>query len=89
MLLNDPEWSKWSSREISRRVHVAHGFVDKLRALLATVASSSQPRTFIHHETGKPTTMRTEHIGKSAKAAADDTSWGEFTAAPVIVSLSA
>lgn len=31
MLLDDPEWSKWSNREISRRCQVSEGLVRKMR----------------------------------------------------------
>ena len=34
MLLQDPEWTRWSSREIGRRAGVSHTFVDSVRATL-------------------------------------------------------
>jgi hypothetical protein len=34
MLLQDPEWSQWSSREIARRAGVSHTFVESVRAKL-------------------------------------------------------
>jgi hypothetical protein len=36
-LINDPEWSKWSSREISRHCHVSVSFVENFRPVPVTV----------------------------------------------------
>lgn len=38
IMLADPEWSKWSDREIARRCGVSHPFVGKLRHLPAPPA---------------------------------------------------
>ena len=38
-LLEDPEWSQWSDREIARRCAVSHTFVQNLKNSLATFAS--------------------------------------------------
>jgi hypothetical protein len=35
-LLNDPEWSRWSDREIARQCRVSHTFVAEVRASLVT-----------------------------------------------------
>jgi ParB-like chromosome segregation protein Spo0J len=39
LLLNDPEWSQWSDREIARRCAVSNRFVSDLRAELAPTPS--------------------------------------------------
>ena len=65
MLLEDEEWQGWSSRKIAEKCKVGHKFVDKLRNHTGAGASMEAERTFIHHKTGKPTTMNTTNIGKS------------------------
>jgi hypothetical protein len=64
-LLNDPEWSQWSDREISRRCGVAHPFVGKLRPPppADTGNGYQYERTFIHPKTGNETRMQTGNIG--------------------------
>jgi hypothetical protein len=48
VLLNDPEWSQWSDREIARRCKVTHPFVGALRkASLETITSENETRAFI------------------------------------------
>jgi transposase-like protein len=78
ILLEDVEWASWSDSEIARRCGVSHVFVGDVRrgyrtrsdargqkSILETVTSMDAPaRTFTHHKTGKPATMRTENIGK-------------------------
>jgi hypothetical protein len=59
-LLDDPEWSKWSDREIARRCAVTHPFVNKLRASLETVTSEQRTYTTKH---GTIATMDTSAIG--------------------------
>lgn len=55
-LLEDNEWSKWSDREIGRRVRVSHTFVAKVRAgLTGNVASEDEPAP------GEPRTYTTKH----------------------------
>lgn len=44
VLLNDPEWSKWSDREIARRCAVGPDLVGSMRRLL-TVGNDSEPET--------------------------------------------
>lgn len=79
MLLEDEEWKDWSDREIARQCKVGHPLVGELRNHTGrntsiegelrdhtgNVSSMETERTFIHHKTGKPTTMNTTNIGKS------------------------
>ncbi|AHE55886.1 hypothetical protein [Sphingomonas sanxanigenens] len=62
-LLNDPEWSQWSDREIARRCGVQHPLVGKLRPPASLVADTSEVRTFIDRH-GNPSHMRIGAIGK-------------------------
>lgn len=48
-----PIWNKVPFHSKVRKSHTVH------------VDSMDQERTFIHHKTGKPTTMKTGNIGKS------------------------
>jgi hypothetical protein len=59
-LLDDPEWSKWSDREIARHCSVTHPLVSKVRASLETVTSE---RTYTTKH-GTIATMNTSAIGK-------------------------
>lgn len=71
MLLNDAEWAQWSDREIARRCGVHHVFVGDMRkSILVTNTSMNPERSFTHHKTGTPSTMRTENIGKRSPAPA-------------------
>lgn len=65
-LLSDPEWAQWSDREIGRRCGVHGEMVAKNRPapVLPENGSTKSERTFMHHLTGKPTTMKTENIGR-------------------------
>lgn len=64
LLLADDEWRTWSSREIARHCHVGHQLVEHVKNILGDSSSTKSERRFTHHKTGKPTTMRTENIGK-------------------------
>jgi hypothetical protein len=44
LLLNDPEWSLWSDREIARRCQVSHPSVTKLRKELSGKIYQMRPR---------------------------------------------
>ena len=44
--------------------NVDHSLVERIRDQLAQNTSCSKSRTYVHHESGKPTTMRTENIGR-------------------------
>lgn len=65
-LLKDKEWNKWSDREIAKRCHVSHTFVDNLRTSLATDASDERIYTTKH---GTKAKMKTKNIGKKPKPA--------------------
>lgn len=68
MLLNDPEWSGWSDREIARRSAVSHPFVAQLRPKPSADTGNRcqyESRTFVHPKTGTPTTMNTARIGSN------------------------
>lgn len=72
MLLNDPEWSKWSDREIARQCKVSNFFVSKLRRDSLTVINHSEnenseneakTRTYTTKH-GTTAIMQTGNIGK-------------------------
>jgi uncharacterized ParB-like nuclease family protein len=65
-LLKDPEWSKWSDREIARQVGVTHPFVAKLRGELTGNRYQSRAR-----KGGDGRTTDTSNIGHSAKQEGD------------------
>ena len=63
-LIQDPEWSQWSDRDIARRCHVDHTFVGKVRKSL--VSNTSEPvgeRTYINKQ-GQVCKMKVTQIGK-------------------------
>ena len=67
-LLNDPEWSQWSDREIARRCAVHHQLVATVRSSLDD--SSSEPpatRTYTDRY-GNTSTMNVSNIGKTPVA---------------------
>jgi hypothetical protein len=45
-LLNDPEWSRWSDREIARRCKVSNTFVGEVRSSIVTVNADSDSRLY-------------------------------------------
>jgi len=67
-LIEDPDWSQWSDREIARRCAVSHTFVQNLKNLLATVASEREAvgaATVKYTDRwGNTRRMNTENIGK-------------------------
>lgn len=65
-LLNDAEWSKWSSNEIAKRCSVSHTFVDGARSSLATVASDKPKERIVTTKHGTVATMNTANIGKAS-----------------------
>lgn len=67
VLLNDPEWSKWSDREIARQASVGHQMVAPLRASVTGRATSERTYTDRH---GNQTTMDTANIGAGQRQAA-------------------
>lgn len=64
-LLEDPEWSAWTDREIARQCAVSHPFVAKLREAL-TGNVSSEPRTYTTKH-GTEATMQTAKIGSASR----------------------
>jgi len=66
MLLNDPEWSKWSNYEVARQCKVSEKTVRNIRARLTTdFRSESRTYTTKH---GTTATMQTGNIGKAEGA---------------------
>jgi len=64
MLELEPDWS---DRQIARWCKVGNQLVGKVRESHTVFSHSiNQERTFIHHKTGKPTTMKTGNIGRNA-----------------------
>lgn len=67
VLLNDPEWSKWSDREIARQCGVTHPFVSQRRAQQALSGNHCQmdkPRLVTRN--GISYVMQTDGIGQRA-----------------------
>jgi len=62
-LLEDPEWGKWSDREIARKCNVGHPLVASLRPDVTGRTSSEKTYTTKH---GTTSTMNTENIGRTA-----------------------
>ena len=67
-LLRDEEWSKWSDREIARRVKVDHKTVGKLRAEMAVSGEIPQIETRKVERGGKVYEQKTANIGTSRSA---------------------
>lgn len=71
-LLSDPEWSRWSNREIAKRCEVSPGLVDKMRnAELEKAQTSSLPtegsqRTYTNRH-GQEAKMDVSNIGKQVE----------------------
>lgn len=68
MLLNDPEWARWSDREIARRCGVSHNFATDIRKSLSS--DDSDERTYTDRY-GNVTTMNTANIGRPSESADD------------------
>jgi len=66
MLLNDPEWSKWSDREIARQCKVSQTFVSsKRKNLTDNVVSENEAKTRTYTtKHGTTATMQVGNIGK-------------------------
>lgn len=68
-MLNDEEWSVWSSREIAKQCRVSHTFVDGIRdSHLATLPDSGE-RTVTRN--GKTYKQKTGNIGAKPQATPD------------------
>lgn len=86
-LLNDPEWKRWSDREIARRCGVSDRFVNGLRPKLAQTVTAnirSEPERTYTTKHGTTATMRTANIGArpAPPARPDDTDRPVFDATP-------
>ena len=68
-LLDDAEWSKWSSNEIAKRCAVSNHFVDDLRksSLGEKQVSDQEKRTYTTKH-GTTATMNTANVGKNQGA---------------------
>ncbi|MEM9274398.1 MAG: hypothetical protein AAGA80_15750 [Cyanobacteria bacterium P01_F01_bin.143] len=67
-LLKDPEWQKWSDREIARKCKVSNPFVSNLRKKLTqnlTVNVNSDNHKNYKDKHGNISTMNTANIGKT------------------------
>ena len=62
-LLKDPEWQKWSDREIARRCKVHHSTVAKIRQNLTGGLASDNHKNY-KDKHGNISTMNTANIGK-------------------------
>lgn len=69
-LLLDPEWSRWSDREIARRCGVSDRFVNSIRAFLtANIRSEDQDATRTYTDKhGNQSTMNVSNIGRDRSA---------------------
>ncbi len=65
-LLNDPEWSLWSNREIARRCGVGNKFVGDLRRSLCSEHSEKGSIYMTKH--GTIAQMNTANIGRSGRS---------------------
>lgn len=57
-LLNDAEWAKWSDGEVAKRCAVTREYVNRLRPKDTCDQVTGMERTFVHHKTGEPSTMK-------------------------------
>jgi len=70
LMLSDPEWAKWSDREIARRCQVTHPFVSNLREEMGLSAGSPlsgngyQMGERLVNRNGRTYKMQTGEIGK-------------------------
>lgn len=64
IMLQDPEWSQWSDRDLAERCMVSHTFVNRLRHEMnqAKVEPVKEEKRK-YQRAGKTQTMRTENIG--------------------------
>ncbi len=72
-MLADPDWGRWSDREIARRCGVSHPFVAQVRASLVTI-SSDAPRLYTD-KYGNLAAMTTTNIGARSVAPLDEAAW--------------
>ena len=99
MLLRDPEWSKWTDREIARQCRVSPTFVGTQRTRLINAGTlKKQPKRTRTDKHGKESKINTAKIGKSQKttkerkkAPAQESGWtkaDETAAAAILDALS-
>lgn len=68
-MLDDAEWSQWSSREIAKHCSVGHPLVEEMRKLsLEDLPVSDQKKRSYTTKHGTTTTMNTANIGKKKGA---------------------
>jgi hypothetical protein len=69
MLLNDPEWSMWSDREIARQCKVSQPFVSTLKKNVTDNVISEKQNQEVTYTTkhGTKSQMRTGNIGRGEK----------------------
>ncbi|MBT4818826.1 MAG: ParB N-terminal domain-containing protein [Lentisphaerae bacterium] len=72
LLLEDEEWSKWSTRVIAGRCGVSHTLVSNLRRELSVNGLQMEERKAVRN--GTEYTMQTDRIGKDGAKEVDDTS---------------
>ena len=64
-LIEDPDWSQWSDREIARKAAVSHDFVSRLRRSLATNDGDKKTINVKYTDRwGNESIMNTANIGK-------------------------
>lgn len=70
----DEQWAKTSVREIAEHTGIAKSTVQRHRdSILSRLGQyDSGERTFTHHKTGKPTTMKVANIGQRQQQAQPD-----------------
>jgi len=69
-LLNDPEWAKWSTKQIAEKCRVGWHFVDDLKTLFTSRARSDESDSQVTYKNkhGQTATMNTANIGKAKPA---------------------
>ena len=70
LLLNDPEWARWSDREIARRCAVSQPFVGKVRAELTDNGYQSAERRGADGRTINTAGISASNVERTAKPAA-------------------
>lgn len=78
-LLQDPEWSEWSDREIARRTRTSHPFVAKIRAQGGNVSTLRKYRDQdgnVHAMDVAPITEANQARAEEAEAGVDDSDLG-------------
>lgn len=71
VLLNDPEWSKWSAREVAKACGVSHDYAARLKREVSS-DDSDEPRTYTTKH-GTTATMNTANIGAGSNPVQDVT----------------